>query len=390
MTTVLLGIWLIAAAPGPETAADVVTLRDGKVLLGQMREPDRRGGLIYVVARRAWVESNLPDRYAAWRKVEEPINRRAEAQRRARLTAWRRDRPQAADPTDRITAWLDASLARPVDAADAPTRLMLVRLNRGDIKTSVRRPARTGRLLRLGWTIDLADVETMPVEDLRQAVEARGFAPDLDTPALVDDLLPAPMEPDDRWMLRRAATEVSNDTGNRFLRYQGMLLPEPAAGEALPASAGIGSATEMVKNLLGEAPATDPLADKLRALGAKGQTGALVTTLELGADLSAAAVTVTLWVRVGGPDRWLAGASRSGLVRVDEMPANAGAGLAEDPQVKAVFGVVESLGLGNASELKARSLAMGAATRAALGRARAAIDDDLQGLAIPLEAGPKS
>ena len=49
----------------------------------------------------------------------------------------------------------------------------------------------------------------------------------------------------------------------------------------------------MVKNLLGEAPATDPLADKLRALGAKGQTGALVTTLELGADLSAAAVTAS-------------------------------------------------------------------------------------------------
>ena len=49
---------------------------------------------------------------------------------------------------------------------------------------------------------------------------------------------------------------------------------------------------------------------------------------------------------------------------INDLPANAGDGLADDPQVKAVFGVVESLGLGEVPpELKRRSLNMGAATR---------------------------
>ena len=89
----------------------------------------------------------------------------------------------------------------------------------------------------------------------------------------------------------------------------------------------------------------------------------------LAPDLSTAAVEATLWVR--GGERWVPAIVRSSNVRPDDLPAGATDGLAEDPQVKAAFGVVEALGLGEVPpELKKRSLGMGAATRKALGEAK--------------------
>ena len=68
------------------------------------------------------------------------------------------------------------------------------------------------------------------------------------------------------------------------------------------------------------------------------------------------------------------------------MPANAGADIADDPQVKAFFGVVESLGIGQIPpELKQRTLNMGAATRKALGQARDALDQELKATALSLD-----
>src|SRR5437764_941386 len=81
------------------------------------------------------------------------------------------------------------------------------------------------------------------------------------------------------------ATGLANDPGGRLLRYQGMVLPEPAPGEAPPAAAGLNAAISGLKELLGEAP-VDPLPGKLRELGQKGRVGAVVTRLELSPDLS--------------------------------------------------------------------------------------------------------
>ena len=313
-----------------DTAADAVTLRDGQVILGQMIEPDRRGGPMLMVVRRSWAEADLPDRYEGWRKLEAPIVRRAEAQRKARLDAWRRDRPRDVARDDRITAWLDAMASRPEGAGDE-SRLTVVRLNRGEVKSIDRKPVAVGRLLRLGWTIGLAEVETMPLERVKRAVEDRGFAPGLDTPVSLDGLLPVPIESDDRWMLRRAATEIAHDGGNRFLHYQGALMPEPAPGEPPQAAAVITSAVEAIKGILDEAPAVDPLAARLRDLGAKGRTGAVVTALEMAPDFASVAVRVTVWVRVGGPDRWVAASVRTGTARPGDLAANAGAGAGRRP-----------------------------------------------------------
>ena len=60
--------------------------------------------------------------------------------------------------------------------------------------------------------------------------------------------------------------------------------------------------------------------------------------------------------------------------------------IADDPQVKTLFGAVEAMGLGRISDdMKRKGLAVGAMTRRALGLARSAQFSDLSAMAIPLD-----
>jgi hypothetical protein len=383
----LIGLATLGLAPPTlnQSAADSVTLPDGRVMLGQLLDSDRRGPQLMLV-RRAWAETNLPDKLKAWEKAEAPVTRKAEAQRRERLLAWKRDRRPDPSGADRITPWIDRELDRLMAPnAGAKSTLMVVKLSRTEAKAVERKSRKDNRMLRLGWLSNLPDVETMSRADLAQALDGRGFSSDVDTPVSVDPLLPIQAETDAHWLVRRAATEVVNDPGGRLLRYQGMIMAEPAAGEAPPPAASLNAALGTLKELLsGEAP-VDPLPGKLRELAGQGRSGVVVTRLEMSGDFSRVTVETTLWAR--GGDRWVPAVVRSSTVNPDDLPANAGDGLADDPQVKSVFGVVESLGLGVVPpELKRRSLNMGAATRMALGQARGALDQDLNSLALSLEA----
>jgi hypothetical protein len=207
----------VKAAPHDPFGADAITLKDGKILLGQIYDPSPRGGLI-VIVRRAWAEANLPEWAAKWTKLERDASGGAVAQRRERIAAWRRDRPGPAGPDDKITPWLDAELARPAGPAE-PSMLMVARLSRGEVKTIQRRGKAAARLLRLGWTLDLKDAETRPIAELKDAVEGRGLLASGDTPVSLDALLPPYAEADSVWQLRRAATEVTFDQGSRFIRF---------------------------------------------------------------------------------------------------------------------------------------------------------------------------
>lgn len=380
--------------PAPSTlgtAADAVSLRDGKVVLGQVVDTADRRGPVVVLVRRAWAERNVPDLYATWLKAEAPTLRRAETQRRDRLRAWRRDRPAVVAADDPITPWLDTEIAR-LDAALHPgappsevSRLMAVRLPRTSIRAIDRKHRLTGRLLRLAWTLDLDDAETRPSDGLKQALEDRGFAPTGDSPASVDHLLPVPLESDAEWLTRRAATEALHLAGARFLLVGGAVLPEPAAGAAPPAGAALEAVGSTLKDLLGE-ERRDPLPAKFRELAANGRVGAVVTGLEMAPDLSSTTVTTTLYANPGGGRPWVAVGSRSSTGRPGDLAPDAGANLAADPQVKAAFDLVGNLGLGEIPpEMKQRSLNMGLATQQALNQARTALRDDLTRLALPLD-----
>jgi hypothetical protein len=194
-------------------------------------------------------------------------------------------------------------------------------------------------------------------------------------------------ETEAQWQVRRAATEVTQEASLRMARYQGILLAEGANG--MPA--GISALSSTIKSLLDAKPAEDPLVATFRALAAKGRGGLVVTSLDIDPSLASVRAESTLWVR-RGPNRWERAITRKATVAPEAGGAGAGQDLAADPQVKAVFGLFESLGIGEVGpELRARSLNVGAASQKALGMARSALNQDLDQVALPITPpGPRT
>jgi hypothetical protein len=371
------------SAAAPDSAADVVTLRDRTVVLGQVADSPPRGPLLLYV-RRAWAESNLPDRAKRWEAAEKPALRRASQLRRDRLAAWKRERVVEPGRPDRIGPWLDHELER-LDAKEDPPAapLLVVTLDRNEVKSLVRRPKATARMLRLGWLSGFQDVETMKRADLESALEDRGFAGGGEESVAIDRLLPILPEAEEGWITRRAATEVMMDEGLRFIQIQNILMPEPAPGQPLTANGALSMVSSLAPLLEGKP--VDPLAEQLRAVAARGRVGAVLTQQEMSPGLDAVRITISLWVRNG--ERWSKAGSKTASVRADALRPGAGDDLAHDPQVGAVFQVFESIGFGFSPELKQQSVNIGAATRKALGMARAAFSDRLAALELPIEGG---
>jgi hypothetical protein len=394
----LLGVVPARGAPG-EAVADRITLRDGSSVLGLVTSATSgpRGGVEFLV-RREWAERNVKDHLATWDRAAGAASRRAIEQRRARLEGWLREREKApgVGPDDRIVRWIGRERERLSDPeAAARTALVPVRLPRGEIRDLTRRTAAANRLLRLAWLSGVREPEAMSADQLTDAVESRGFLLDVKGPARpvpLDRLLPPAPESESLWLARRAATEIALDTGLRFLRYQDLVIPDPGPGQQVPAFSPAMALSE-IKRLLdpdGAQGRPDPLAEKLQSVADRGRIGAVVTRLEIAPDLGGVAIETTFWVRAPG-GRWVVYGSRAATVRADDLKPDAGGDLAEDPQVKGAFGIVESLGLGAIPpELKQRSLRIGAATQKALGDARSKFNQDLEALMLPvLEPGPE-
>jgi len=389
----------VIAADGPrggavETATDQITLRDGSVVPGLVISATSgpRSSVEFLV-RRDWAETHLKDHLAQWDRSNVATTRRAAEQRLKRLTDWRRERANAAGvgPDDRIIQWIDRERTRLANPEDlARSSLLSVRLPRNEVREMTRRPAAVTRLLRLAWLSELPNPEAMSVDRMKDALEARGYAADAASkapPAPLDRLLPMVAETEATWLGRRAATEVAIDTGLRFLRFQDMVMPEPKPGEQPMNAMGLTTAISELKRLLDPDQAQgqpDPLVGKLQAIAARGQVGAVVTRLAIAPDMSGVTVETTLWVRPGG-DRWVPYGFRAATVRPDELRPEAGRAIAEDPQVKSAFQMVEMLGLGSIpQEYKERSLRIGAATQKALDTARSAFNQDLDALTLPV------
>jgi hypothetical protein len=367
-------------AATPETAADLVTLRDGSAVLGQLAESAPRGPLV-VVVRRAWAEANLPDRAKRWEAAEGPELRRGYQLRRDRLAAWRRERVKEPGRSDRIGQWLDDELDRMAPPGDPPAApLLVVTLKRAEVKSVVRRTRTAARMLRQGWLSGFRDVETMKLADLKSALEDRGFVVGSEEPVAIDRLLPNLPETEEHWLTRRAATEVLNDAGVRFIQVENLLMTEPSPGQALTRDGALAMVSSLAPLLEGKP--VDPLSDQFRAVAARGGVGAVVTRQEMSPGLDAVRITISLWVR--GGDRWSKAGSKTASVRADVLRPGDGDDLAHDPQIGAVFQVFESIGFGFSPEVKQQSLNIGAATRKALGMARTQFSESLAALELPI------
>jgi hypothetical protein len=386
----LMSVGLAGAGAGPaEPVADQITLRDGSVVKGLVTSVTNgpRGSVEFLV-RRAWAEKTLMQHVQVWDHSTAAATRLAQGQRRKRLEAWRRERAPGVGPDDRIVPWIDHELARlSAPGKPEPSILLKLRLARNEVRGLDRRPAPVERLLRLGWLCSLPEPESMALDDLKTSLEARGYAVDATArtePASLDHLLPPAPEPEPRWLARRAATELAIDPDLRFIRFQDTVFPDPGAGQPVSAL-GLSTAISELKRLLDvdPGPQTDPLLDKLKTVGDRGRIGAAVTRLVIQSDMRSVTVESALWVREG--QQWFVFGSRNATVRPDDLAQEAGKDLAQDPQIKGAFQVIELLGLGAVpADVKERSLRVGAATERALGMARSAFNQDLDDLALPV------
>ncbi len=386
---------LLTGADGPRDAApsaafDRIMLRDRSLVQGLVTSVGPgRGGSVEFVVRREWARKNLARRTHTWERAAANSARIALAQRLERLRTWRRDRVANPADDDPIIKWIDHELTRlSAPGAAEQSVLLRVRLPKDEVAGLARRPPSAERLPQLAWLCNLPDPESMPLDELKDALEARGFATDADVkiaPPSLDRLLSPVPEPDQLWLARRAATELASDSDLRFVRFQDMVVPDTGAGQ-LMGGLGLSTAISELKRLLDpdDARRPDPLVEKLTAIEVRGRKGAVVTRLEIQPDLDGVTVESTLWICIG-PKRWVPFGSRTATVRPADVRADAGQRLADDPQVKSAFGIVESLGLGAVpAELKERSLRIGAATEKALGMARSAFNQDLDALALPV------
>lgn len=382
MSSVILAtVAIVLGAADP--VADTVTLRDGSILLGEVVD-SVPGGHTTLIIRRAWAREHAAERARRWESAERPVVERARKLLRERLTAWRKERIVEAD--DRITPWIDRELARLEGVGDGASEspLISVSLGRGEVKSIAKKPKSVDALLRLAWSSGLPEPESMTVDELEPALEGRGFDPSSKSSVALDELLPPRVETDADWRVRRAATEVRNDPGLRFVNHLGITLPEPAPGQPLEPKGAL-AAVSALGSLLGDKP-VDPQMESFRMVSARGRIGAVVTKLDIATDMASVSVELALWVRQHS-DNWTRAGARSATVRTDDLGPEAGKDLEADPQVKMVFGLVESIGLGGVPpDVKRRSLNVGAATRKALGQARTLAEADLAQLALPLKS----
>jgi hypothetical protein len=310
-------------------------------------------------------------------------------QRLERLASWRRQRANGRPGDDRILIWIDRETERLSDRATVgESTLLPVHLARGDIRTLTRGSPAQARLVQLGWLCGLGTVESLSPDALRDALEGRGFSADGQSTPALDGLLPLTRETEMAWLSRRAASEAAVDSDLRYVRHRGMVFPDvPARQGEAPNLGGMGLPAVLgeLRRLLEPATAQeDPLVPIFRKIGESGRVGVVVTRMDIPEDLSHVAVAATLWVQAR-TEHWVPFVSRSARIRPEEVAPEGGRDLAEDPQVKTAFSIVEGLGLGTISpELKDRSLKMGAATQRALGSARAALSQDLNRLMLPI------
>jgi hypothetical protein len=257
-----------------KAVADRIVLRDGKELFGQVDESSSNAALT-ILARREMVRTTLPDRAKRWEDAERGATAAAARQSRERLAGWRRERPAELASGDRITAWLDRELSessRPV----APSPLIAIRLGRDDVAAVEQRSESAAQALRCAWLLGLADPEKAPLAKLKNSIEGRGMSLEGDEPIAIDRLLPPMEEPADRWLLRRAATEVLHDEGLRFIRFGNTILPEPMPSQPLDPAMGATLVEGTIRDVLGVGGA-DSLPLRLRAVAARGRVGLMTS-----------------------------------------------------------------------------------------------------------------
>lgn len=371
------------APPAPENCSDLALLKDGRSVMGQVLSLDRNGaGGVEILVRRDWARQHFPDRVDDWERSDRSRAEPARLERLERLREWRRER--ASEPGDSLSNRIDAEIAR-LEKPDLVLPLLQVRLEARDVTSLTRRPPELARRLRQGWLAGFDGVEEMAPDRLAAGLADRNFSPE--NPAPVDRLLPPPRESVRHWTARRAATEVLDEPALRYIR-QGSLVLSESADVQNPAMLLAPMLDSTLKELLGDASglATNPLEPIGRQVAARGRVGLVVTETQMSDNLDQVKVTCTLYMRLG-PTEWQPAGRRDAVVSTAE--AGQTDAIANDPRVQSIFSLLDAVAPGGAGQqAKALSLQVGSTTQVAVGRARQALDHDLEAVSLSLGQTP--
>jgi hypothetical protein len=358
--------------------ADRIVLRDGKELLGQV-DDSSTGTMWTILARRELIRKTLPNWATRWEDAEKVANAAAIDERRERLAAWRRERPQELSPGDQITPWLDRELAQAAGPI-APSTLMAIRLERDDVSAVERRSTVAAQALRSAWMLGLNSPETTPIAALRDSIAGRGVTLQDDEPIAIDRLLPPFAQRPDQWLVRRAATEALNDEGLRFIGFGSTIFPEPIPGQPIDPAAGVTLIESTIRDALGVGR-VDSLHVKLDSVAARSRVGMILTRIVVAPDLSTASAESSLFFHNG--NHWDRAVWRSQSLEVGAVPPLVTSMVADDPQVKALMSLIDSIGAGFVSPaMKERGLVVGTTVGGAVVLARTALIRSLTGLAF--------
>jgi hypothetical protein len=358
-----------------QLAVDLVSLKSGTTLHGAIARYDARGSLTMAVARE-WLRKASPDLFAKRTRGEVSVRRAALEQLRDRLV-----KELAGVPDDsRLGAFLRSERKRAerllTETAPSDER-QFVWLDLTKKEIAKIKPASAANLRIAGWSWfeRLANVETRDADDLAHELERRGIDPTQLLPDLADRF-PIRRQDDREWRARMALVDYALDkpldfqgTGDVLVRVD----RSANAKDAGPLMAKLlgGQVDALFKDLLGEsrsatakAEPTDAwLKTAYREAESLKARGLRATRVDLNLGGRQASVYSVFAVHLNNGDWEVIWSDRETQDGTKERAATEAA-IADDPQVKAALGNLQSLGVAADDHVR-QAIRFGAATMTA-------------------------
>lgn len=372
---------LSAAPPGRERfAVDMITLKSGDHFRGALlAEVD---GQLQMAVSKNWLRQAHPKLHAELAAKEETDRETAQAQLLDRLKQWLAEQPEP----EPLAACLETELDRLVRQAeqqakrranqgpddDGDERFLMVTLPSARIQTRFLQSPANRQVAVLSWREGLKDVEKREVRDLVKELEQKGLDPATEVVDLSDRLPRRPLT-DTEWAGRRALVEYHfghamdiQGTGQALFRTDGKGSP-PDLSQVLTQvlqDQVQSQLSELLEESRGGRKPAAVLAINLQPAIEQAQRedvrGFRVTQLQL--DVNGARATVQTQFVAKMPDgQWRAVWSQTIQQSANELRAGQEAQIRNDPQVREVLKLAESLGAGGEAAIST-AVRFGAAT----------------------------
>lgn len=372
---------LSAAPPGRERfAVDMVTLKSGDHFRGAvLTEAD---GQLQIAVPQNWLRSAHPKLHAELAAKDETDREAAQTQLLDRLKQWLAGQPEP----EQLAAYLETELDRLTRQAEqqekrrankgmdgaGDERFLMVTLPSARIQTRFLQSPANRQVAVLSWREGLKDVEKREVRDLIRELEQRGLDPATEVVDLSDRLPRRPLT-DAEWAGRRALVEYHfghamdfQGTGQALFRTDGkggppdltQVLTQVLQDQVQSQLSGLLEETRGARR-----PAAAPainLQPAIEQAQREDVRGFRVTQLQLDVNGTRATVQTQFVARM--PDgQWRTVWSQTIQQNANELRAGQEAQIRNDPQVREVLKLAESLGAGGDAAVST-AVRFGAAT----------------------------